>query len=307
MKQQDFEENLEKVADGTLRRQEPMKNHTTFRIGGAADYFISPKSVKQIQTMISLCRTYEIPLEIIGNGSNLLVSDDGIDGVVLQLGKDFSQLRQHNRSLLAQAGIPLAVLARKAAQSGLSGLEFAAGIPGTLGGAVVMNAGAYGGEMAQVIRQVTLLSDQGNLLSLSGEEMQFGYRKSIVAEKGYTVLEAELALKEGETAVIEAYMADLNTKRKEKQPLEYPSAGSTFKRPDGYFAGKLIMEAGLSGFRVGDAQVSEKHCGFVVNRGNATAKEVRELIKNVQQIVYQKTGVKLEPEIRYLGRKGADR
>lgn len=307
MRQQEFEEKLEKMAGGALKRQEPMKNHTTFRIGGTADYFISPWSVEQIQNIKALCQGYKVPLEIIGNGSNLLVSDYGVDGVVLQLGKMFSLVKQNGCYILAQAGIPLSVLARKAAQVGLCGLEFAAGIPGTLGGAVVMNAGAYGGEMAQIVRRVSLLSDKGEIFSLSGEEMQFGYRRSIVTEKGYTVLEAELDLKEGDTALIEANMADLNQKRKEKQPLEYPSAGSTFKRPDGYFAGKLIMEAGLSGVRIGDAQVSEKHCGFVVNRGNATAEEVRALITKVQQIVYEKTGVTLEPEIRYLGREGANR
>ena len=307
MRQQEFEEKLEKVADGTLERQEPMKNHTTFRIGGPADYLISPKSVEQIQEVISLCRIYGVACRVIGNGSNLLVSDQGIDGVVLKLGKTFSQVKQEGVCLLAQAGIALSALARKAAQAGLSGLEFASGIPGTLGGAIVMNAGAYGGEMAQVVRRVALLSEKGERIDLTKEEMQFGYRTSIVSEMSYTVLEAELCLKEGEQAVIEADMAELNAKRKEKQPLEYPSAGSTFRRPVGYFAGKLIMEAGLSGFRIGDAQVSKKHCGFVINRGNATAKEVIDLMEQVQQIVYKKTGVKLEPEVRYLGREGADR
>lgn len=307
MKQQKFEEKLEKVADGTLKRQEPMKNHTTFRIGGAADYLISPKSIEQIQEIMTLCQEYGVSCVVIGNGSNLLVSDNGIDGVVLQLGKEFSKVKQEGVCLLAQAGIALSALAKKAAQLGLSGLEFASGIPGTLGGAVVMNAGAYGGEMAQIIKQVTLLSKTGEILYLSGEEMQFGYRKSIVPEMEYTVLEAELCLKEGDTAVIEAEMAELNTRRREKQPLEYPSAGSTFQRPVGYFAGKLIMEAGLAGFRIGDAQVSEKHCGFVINRGKATAKEVEDLIEKIQQIVYEKTGIRLEPEVRYLCRKGADR
>lgn len=307
MRQQGFEEKLEKVAGRTLRRQESMKNHTTFRIGGAADYFISPESVEQIQDIMILCQDYKIPFQIIGNGSNLLVSDYGIEGVVLQLGKMFSNVKQEGNGILAQAGVSLSGLAKKAAQAGLCGLEFAAGIPGTLGGAIVMNAGAYGGEMAQVVKRVSLLSEKGEIFSLSKEKMLFGYRKSIVTEKGYTVLEAELSLTQGETALIEADMASLNKKRKEKQPLEYPSAGSTFKRPEGYFAGKLIMEAGLSGFRIGDAQVSEKHCGFVINRGNATAKEVKALITKVQQIVYQKTGVTLEPEIRFLGREGAGR
>lgn len=307
MRQQEFEEKLEKIADGTLKRQEPMKNHTTFRIGGAADYLISPKSVEQIKDIVALCRMYGVVCEVIGNGSNLLVSDQGVDGVVLKLGKEFSQVKQEGMCLVAQAGIALSVLAKKAAQAGLSGLEFASGIPGTLGGAIVMNAGAYGGEIAQVVRQVTMLSKEGEFICFTGEEMQFGYRKSIVSELSYMVLEAELCLKEGDIATIEAKMAEFNGKRREKQPLEYPSAGSTFQRPVGYFAGKLIMEAGLAGFRIGDAEVSKKHCGFVINRGNATAKEVSDLIKKVQQIVYEKTGIKLEPEVRYLGREGADR
>lgn len=302
MKQQEFEEKLEKVSDGTLKKQEPMRNHTTFRIGGAADYFISPKNVKQIKEIQTLCQIYQIPCEVIGNGSNLLVSDQGIEGVVLQLGTAFSQIRQEGTNLIVQAGAALSLVAQKAAQSGLTGLEFASGIPGTLGGAVVMNAGAYGGEMSQVIRQVTLLTKDGEQIILSNEEMQFGYRKSILTKKPYLVLEAELCLKEGDPVLIKANMAELNARRREKQPLEYPSAGSTFQRPVGYFAGKLIMEAGLAGFRIGDAQVSEKHCGFVINRGNATADEVKTLIDIVQRTVYQKTGVKLELEMRCLGR-----
>ena len=305
MKQQGWEEKLEKVAGGMLKRQEPMKNYTTFRIGGAADYLISPRSIEQIEEIAALCREYGTGCTVIGNGSNLLVSDSGVDGVILHLGNEFSKVRQEGECLLAQAGTALSALARKAAFLGLSGLEFASGIPGTLGGAVVMNAGAYGGEMAQVIKRVTLLSKEGERIELSGEEMQFGYRKSIVSEMGYTVLEAELCLKEGERAVIEGQMAELNARRREKQPLEYPSAGSTFQRPAGHFAGKLIMDAGLAGFRIGDAQVSEKHCGFVINRGNATAQEVKELIEKIQQIVYEKTGIRLEPEVRYLCREGA--
>ena len=306
MKQQEFEEKLEKVSNGALRRQELMKNHTTFRIGGAADYLISPTSIEQIQHILALCQKYQVACAVIGNGSNLLVSDDGVEGVVLQLGKEFSFVKQKGMCLFAQAGVALSVLAKRAAQAGLSGLEFASGIPGTLGGAIVMNAGAYGGEMAQVVKQVTLLSKEGAILTLSGEEMQFGYRESIVSKMGYIVLEVKLGLKEGNPAVIEADMAELNARRREKQPLEYPSAGSTFRRPAGYFAGKLIMESGLAGFQIGDAQVSKKHCGFIINRGNATAKEVKDLIENIQQMVYKKTGVRLEPEVRYLGREGVD-
>ena len=306
MRQQEFEEKLGKIVRGVCKRQEPMKNHTTFRIGGPAEYFISPKSIGEIQTIAALCREYGVPCEIIGNGSNLLVSDKGIEGVVLKLGSDFSKVEQDGTLLKAQAGVLLTVLAKRAAQAGLTGMEFAAGIPGTLGGAITMNAGAYGGEMVQIIERVTLLTKEGNLITLSGEEMQFGYRKSIVMKKQYIVLEAEIRLKEGDIALIEASMAEFNKRRREKQPLEFPSAGSTFKRPEGYFAGKLIMDAGLAGFQCKGAQVSKKHCGFVINTGNATAEDVRTLIKEVQRIVYEKTGVKLEPEVRYLGREGAD-
>lgn len=307
MRQQEFEEKLEQIVRGACKRQEPMKNHTTFRIGGPAEYFISPENIGEIQNVTALCREYGVPCEIIGNGSNLLVSDRGIEGVVLKLGKEFSRVEQEGTLLRAQAGVLLTALAKKAAQAGLTGMEFAAGIPGTLGGAITMNAGAYGGEMVQITERVTLLTKEGNLIALSGKEMQFGYRKSIVMEKQYTVLEAEIRLREGEIAFIEASMTEMNRRRREKQPLEFPSAGSTFKRPEGYFAGKLIMDAGLAGFRCKGAQVSEKHCGFVINTGNATAEDVRTLIKEVQRIVYEKTGVKLEPEIRYLGREGADR
>lgn len=307
MRQQEFEEKLEKVAEGACKKQEPMKNHTTFRIGGPADYFISPESIEQIQKITALCREYSVPCEIIGNGSNLLVSDKGMEGVVLRLGKEFSGIEQEGTLLRAQAGVLLSALAKRAAQAGLTGMEFASGIPGTLGGAITMNAGAYGGEMVQIVEKVTLLTEEGELLILSGEEMQFGYRKSIVTEKHYTVLGAEIRLQEGDTDCIEANMAELNAKRREKQPLEYPSAGSTFKRPQGHFAGKLIMDAGLAGFQCGGARVSEKHCGFVINTGDATAKDVAALIKEVQRIVYEKTGVRLEPEVRFLGREGADR
>jgi len=303
MNRQEFEEKLQDIMNKAIRFQEPMKAHTTFRIGGPADYFLSLKNVEQIQKVILLCKEYQVPYEVIGNGSNLLVADEGIEGVVLQLGKEFSRTEIEGTLLKAQSGSTLSALARKAAEAELTGMEFACGIPGTLGGAITMNAGAYGEEMAQIVEQVTLLTNAGKQLSLSAKEMQFGYRKSILCQLPYIVLSADLRLKKGNRITIEKKMTELNAKRKEKQPLEYPSAGSTFKRPEGYFAGKLIMEAGLAGFQYQGAQVSKKHCGFLINAtGTATAWDVKLLIQKVQQTVFEKSGVKLEPEIRFLGR-----
>lgn len=301
MEREEFERALDTITAGAWKSQELMRNHTTFRIGGPAEYFISPTTVKQIQEIYILCKKADMPCTVIGNGSNVLVSDRGLKGVVLHFGKSFSNVEQEGVILRAQAGVLLAALAGKAARFGLSGIEFAGGIPGTLGGAIVMNAGAYEGEMKQIIESVTLLTEDADIIELSGEEMKFGYRHSIVMEKPYYVLEARLRLEEGNIMQIQEKMAQFNRKRREKQPLEYPSAGSTFKRPEGNFAGKLIMEAGLAGFSCGGAQISTKHCGFVINTGGATAEDVGILIKRVQEIVYEKTKVQLEPEVRYLG------
>ena len=280
---------------------EPMKNHTTFRAGGCADYLVEPKSVDAVREIVRLCCQENMPYYVVGNGSNLLVSDKGYHGVILHLYKNLSDFEISGNHLKAKAGALLVRVAKMAAKEGLSGLEFASGIPGTIGGAMVMNAGAYGGEIKDVVTKVRVLLPDGTIRDYTGEEMAFGYRKSRVIEEQGIVLEAELELKADDPEAIAARMEALKEKRVSKQPLEYASAGSTFKRPEGYFAGKLIEDAGLRGFRVGDAQVSEKHCGFVINRGNATASEIMELIQEVQKRVYEQSGVRLEPEVKLLG------
>ena len=281
--------------------QEPMKNHTTFRIGGPAACFVRPQDAGQVERILHICRENEVPWFILGNGSNLLVSDRGFDGVIIQIYRNMSRIQVSGHHMTVQAGALLSAVAKQALREGLSGLEFASGIPGTVGGAVVMNAGAYGGEMKDVVESVTVLDEEGAVRKLAREELQMGYRTSLVKKKGYTVLEAVLKLNDGDPAAISARMEELKEQRVSKQPLEYPSAGSTFKRPEGYFAGKLIMDSRLRGFLVGGAQISVKHCGFVINTGDATAEDVVRLIRQVQDIVYEKFHVKLEPEVRFLG------
>lgn len=279
---------------------EPMSRHTTFRTGGPAEILVTPDS-ESLPEVIVCCRKHQIPCLVIGNGSNLVCGDGGVEGVVVEIGKRMSEISVDGDLITAQAGALLSGIAAKAAAEGLTGFEFAAGIPGSIGGAVVMNAGAYGGEMKDIVRKVTVLDQDGEVRTLTCGEMQFGYRTSLAKKKGYIVLGAELTLKQGEKEKIREEMQTLKAKRIEKQPLEFPSAGSTFKRPEGYFAGKLIMDAGLRGAAVGGAQVSEKHCGFVVNTGNATAADVRELMRQVQGKVQEQFGVHLEPEVRFLG------
>ena len=280
---------------------EPMKKHTTFRIGGPADYFVMPQSEDEAAAAVAVCREEQVPYSIVGNGSNLLVSDSGYRGVVIQIFKEMSGVETEGTRIRAQAGASLARIAGAALEAGLAGFEFAAGIPGTLGGACVMNAGAYGGEMKDVLVNVTVLDESGRIRKLENAELELGYRTSIIAKKGYIVLGAEIELKSGSQDEIRERMNELREKRVSKQPLEYPSAGSTFKRPEGYFAGKLIQDAGLRGFRVGDAMVSEKHCGFVVNAGEASAAEVDSLMRQVSERVQAQYGVALEPEVKRLG------
>lgn len=289
------------VGENKVLEQEPMARHTTFRIGGPADYFVELGSIEQIRAAIQVCREENLPWFVLGRGSNLLVSDKGYRGVILSIYKDFQKTEIQGETVTVQAGVLLTMLSGKVLDASLTGLEFASGIPGTIGGAVVMNAGAYGGEMKDIVRKVTVLDQDGEVRTLTSGEMQFGYRTSLAKKKGYIVLGAELTLKQGEKEKIREEMQTLKAKRIEKQPLEFPSAGSTFKRPEGYFAGKLIMDAGLRGAAVGGAQVSEKHCGFVVNTGNATAADVRELMRQVQGKVQEQFGVHLEPEVRFLG------
>ena len=284
-----------------VMKDEPMKKHTTFRIGGPADYFVTPESKEEIQAIVELCKKEEIPYSVIGNGSNLLVSDDGFRGVIIQLYKNMSHIEVEGNAIRAQVGALLSKIAAEALQNGLTGFEFASGIPGTLGGAVVMNAGAYGGEMKDVLTEVTALTQDGEVKVLKKEELDLGYRTSVVGKKGYIALEAVVELQKGNPDEIKATMDDLKERRTTKQPLEYPSAGSTFKRPEGYFAGKLIQDTGLRGFSVGGAQISEKHCGFVINKDHATAKDVAELMREVSDRVEAKFGVPLEPEVKKLG------
>lgn len=289
------------LGSDNVKLQEPMSKHTTFRIGGPADFYLCPHSTKEVQQTIQICKEENLPYFILGNGSNLLVSDKGYRGAIIRLWKNFSDISVKDCCITAKAGALLSKVAAEALEEGLTGMEFASGIPGTIGGAVFMNAGAYGGEMKDIIKEVKVLDDQGEVRVLSNEEMKLGYRTSIVKEKGYTVLSAVLQLKKGDVSVIRETMEDLKNRRTSKQPLDMPSAGSTFKRPEGYFAGKLIMDSGLRGFSVGGAQVSEKHCGFVVNKGGATAEDVTALIREVQRRVKEKFGVELETEVRFLG------
>lgn len=301
MKKEFYDALIQLTEEKNVLTDEPLKNHVTFRVGGAADYFVSPESAEEVQKIILLCKEAGMPYYILGNGSNLLVSDQGYRGVIIQIYKSMSEISVKGEFVTAQAGALLSAIAAKAAGESLAGFEFASGIPGTIGGAAVMNAGAYGGEMKDVLEQVTVLTKEGELLTIPREELDMGYRTSKVAKNQYIVLEAAIHLAHGEQEKIREKMNELKEKRTTKQPLEYPSAGSTFKRPEGYFAGKLIEEAGLRGFQVGGAQVSEKHCGFVINKDNATAAEVRELIRQVSERVKANSGVTLEPEVKMLG------
>ncbi len=294
---------LLEAAAGTdhIYREEPMKNHTTFRIGGNAEVFAAPDSADGIERVLQICREENIPCTVIGNGSNLLVGDRGVCGVVLQIYRNYASIRIEGTDLYVQAGALLGQTAAAAAREGLTGLEFASGIPGTIGGAAAMNAGAYGGEMKDVLVWVKAIDRDGHVRQYAAEELELGYRTSRIQKEALVVLGVKLSLQQGDPVKIRERMEELKEQRVAKQPLEYPSAGSTFKRPEGYFAGKLIMDAGLRGFSVGDAQVSEKHCGFVINRGNATAADVMALVSQVQTIVEEKFGVQLELEVRRIG------
>ncbi|MDD6441457.1 MAG: UDP-N-acetylmuramate dehydrogenase [bacterium] len=299
---ENFEKKLLKMIDKEkILFDEPMKKHTTFRIGGPADYFIVPTEIEEIRAVVSLCEEMGMPYYVIGNGSNLLVADKGFRGVILQIYKAMNQVKIEGNVITAQAGASLAQIAKEALEHALTGFEFAAGIPGTLGGAVRMNAGAYGGEIKDILTKATVLTKEGEVVELSKEELEFGYRTSIIERTGQIVLKAEIELSPGKREEIKAVMDDLRKKRVSKQPLEFPSAGSTFKRPEGHFAGKLIQDAGLKGFCIGGAQVSEKHSGFVINTGNATASDVVELMRQVNEKVTDMFGVSLEPEVRRIG------
>ena len=278
----------------------PMSEHTTLKLGGPADYLVFPRSAEEINALFAEAGAYNLPVTVIGHGSNLLVLDGGIRGLVICIGKNMRTITREGNMITAQAGAMLGSVAVEAAEAGLSGLEFASGIPGTVGGGVTMNAGAYNGEMSQVVKTVKALSPGGKEIVLSREEMDFSYRHSAVTEKNLIVTEATFELQPRDPATIRAKMSELNARRAEKQPLDVPSAGSTFKRPEGFFAAALIDQCGLKGYSIGGARVSMKHAGFLVNTGNSS-KDFYDLMQKVQQIVEERVGVKLEPEIRILG------
>ena len=288
------------TGDSGIFFKEPMKKHTTFRVGGPADVLVCPDETA-LAAVLGLCRQYDVPYTLIGNGSNLLVGDKGIRGVVIEMTEPMAAIEVNGTKITAQAGAMLSKIANTAAANGLGGMEFAAGIPGSVGGAVVMNAGAYGGEIKDIIEKAYVLDENGKQLELSKEELDLSYRHSCIPEKKYIVTKVVLELQPQDEAVIRSKMKELSEKRAEKQPLQYPSAGSTFKRPEGYFAGKLIMDAGLRGYQVGGAQVSEKHCGFVINKGEATAADICRLMQDVSDKVQAQFGVVLEPEVKMIG------
>lgn len=301
MKEEMRQKFIEIFGNNRVLFDEQMSQHTTFRIGGPADVFVMPENYEQIREVLRLCKEEKLPFFVLGNGSNLLVSDSGYRGVIIQMDRNMEEIRLDGEEIHACAGALLSSVAVAARNASLTGFEFAGGIPGTIGGAAVMNAGAYGGELKDVLKEVTVMTREGEILTIPAEKMEMGYRTSIIKTAGYLVLEAVISLKKGDEEKIRAVMKDLSERRTEKQPLDYPSAGSTFKRPEGYFAGKLIMDSGLRGYRAGGAQVSEKHCGFVINAGGATAEDVRTLMEHVIEVVREKYGVTLEPEVKFLG------
>lgn len=289
------------VPEENVHLEEPMHKHTTFRVGGPVDCLVEIEEAGQLRKIQHYLRQIEIPFFVVGNGSNLLVGDQGYRGIILLVGERMNKIRVEGSRITAQAGALLSQTARAALEHGLTGLEFASGIPGTIGGGVVMNAGAYDGELCQVVKSVSVLDRECNELELDNDTMEFGYRTSVIKNQPFTVTEVTLELKSGNREEIQAKMQELAARRREKQPLEYPSAGSVFKRPEGGFAGELIMKAGLRGYRIGGAQVSDKHCGFIVNMGEACAADVLDVMKEVQARVKETTGINLEPEVVMLG------
>lgn len=298
-----FEKELYRIFNADqIKKNEPMSKHTSLHIGGKADYMVLPSSIEEIRCVIRICRKYNMPYYVMGNGSNLLVSDLGYQGLIIKLSDRFSDVKvTEDGTVNAQAGVLMSKLSDVIAAHELTGFEFGAGIPGTLGGAVAMNAGAYGGEIRQILTSAVVIDRDGNIYTLDNEALEFGYRSSVLQKKDLCLLEATFKLSKGERQQILDKIDELNSLRQLKQPLDKYSAGSTFKRPEGYFAGKLISDAGLKGFQIGEAAVSEKHCGFLINKGNASAKDFMMLIKEVIRIVYDKYGVELEPEVKFLG------
>lgn len=293
---------IEKYIDSSkIKYDEPMSKHTTMKIGGFADVMVIPESIEDVKNTLSFAKENNIPVTIIGNGSKLLVLDKGIRGIVIKFGSKFANITVTGDIIVVEAGMTLPRLAIVAKDNGLSGMEFAAGIPGNVGGAVFMNAGAYGSDMSHIIEEVTYLDEDLETKTIKNKDCDFGYRASIFRKKSYTILSAKLKLSHGNKEEIDALMKQNNEARKSKQPLEYPNAGSTFKRPEGYFVGKLIDDLGLKGYSIGDAEISTKHSGFIVNKGNAKAKDVVELINYIKEKVLEANDVKLEEEIIVLG------
>ncbi len=296
------------LKEGSLQGEEPLSQHTTFQIGGPAQWLVTPCAEDEVLGVAALCHQEGMPLHVLGSGSNVLVADEGVRGVVLKLAEGFAEVTLgEDGCIQAQAGAANEHIAAVAQQAGLAGFEFASGIPGTIGGAAVMNAGAYGGQLSDVAQWVRCLTPKGEVRRISAEEAHWGYRQSLMMEEGYLVLEVGLNLTPDDPAAIQERMDDLRQRREEKQPLDMPSAGSTFKRPEGHFAGKLIQDAGMQGCRIGGAQVSSKHAGFIVNCGGATAQDVRQLIQAVQERVRTDAGILLEPEVRQWGFPPASR
>lgn len=296
-----YEELCRILGQENVYTEEPMSGHTTFRVGGPADFFVTPEGEDQVRGAVSAFRSAGVPFYIVGNGSNLLVGDRGYRGGIIQIFKKMNRISVQGSLLHVQAGALLSKIAAKAQSRGLTGFEFASGIPGTLGGAVMMNAGAYGGEMKQVLTGAKVLKASGEIEEVSVEAMELGYRSSIFSKNEDIILSANIKLEAGDPEQIQRHMDELKERRISKQPLEYPSAGSTFKRPEGYFAGKLIEDAGLRGFQVGGAQVSQKHCGFVINKDHAAARDILSLMEQVADKVYGNSGVRLEPEVKMIG------
>lgn len=289
------------VGEEDVLTDEPLSEHTTFEIGGPADLYVMPEDVDELRDVVTLCREKELPFFILGRGSDLLVSDEGYRGVIVGLSDGLTGVDIDDDHMTCEAGVSLKEAAEMACELGLTGLEFACGIPGTVGGACFMNAGAYDGCIADVLESVRVITPEGDIKQLSCDELDFGYRQSRIRAEGLIVMEATFALRHGDPEQIRAKMDDLTARREEKQPLDMPSAGSTFKRPEGHFAGKLISDAGLQGYQVGGAAVSTKHAGFVVNLGGATAADVHAVIEHVQDEVERQFGVRMEPEVRFLG------
>ena len=283
-----------------IYEKEPMARHTTMAVGGPAALYITPENEEALISLLKIISKNSLPYYVIGNGSNVIVRDEGYDGIIIALGSAFSDIEVSKDIITARAGALLKDISQLAYENSLTGFGFACGIPGSAGGAARMNAGAYGGEMKDIIKQVRALTFEGDICIISNEQMDFGYRHSICSEKDLIITQVVYELKSGDRAQIKASIDDLTAKRIEKQPLEYPSSGSTFKRPEGYFAGKLIMDSGLKGYSIGAAQVSEKHCGFVINKGGASARDVLELIEYIKETVYEKQGVMLQCEVKIL-------